>query len=67
MTRDEIFTLLEHRYPARGPRQRPTILADEPTTLDFFMNPESSREPDCEGIFLRLTDGRVTRKDYSPD
>jgi hypothetical protein len=42
-------------------------LHDTPDGLGFFMNPEASREPNCEGIFLRLEQGRVTKKTYSPD
>lgn len=35
--------------------------------LSFFMNPETSREPNCEGIFLTLEASRVTKKVYSAD
>jgi hypothetical protein len=42
-------------------------MSDEPDSLGFFMNPESSREPNCEGIFLKLEAGRVVSKEYSPD
>lgn len=31
------------------------------------MNPETSTEPNCEGIFLKFEDGRVTAKDDSAD
>lgn len=67
MTRDDVFALLERRYPPNGPRQRPKVMSDEPTNLGFFMSPEWSREPNCEGIFLQLSSGRVIRKNYSPD
>jgi hypothetical protein len=67
MTRDEVLAVLDQHYPASGARQRPKIMEDEPESLGFFMNPERSREPNCEGIFLRLEQGRVTKKDYSPD
>jgi hypothetical protein len=67
MTREQVFAAFEHRYPQGGPRQRPKLMQDEPGRLGFFMNSETSREPNCEGIFLTLEHGRVTRKDYSPD
>ena len=67
MTRDQVFSALDRRYPKEGPRKRPKILNDTPEGLGFFMNPETSREPNCEGIFLELEAGRVTKKQYSPD
>jgi hypothetical protein len=67
MTRDEVFATLDRRYPKSGPRQRPKTLDDMPHALNFFMNPEMSREPNCEGIFLTLTNGHVVKKEYSPD
>ncbi len=67
MTRAQVFSALERRYPAGGPRQRPMVMQNDPDRLGFFMNPETSREPNCEGIFLTLHGGRVAEKDYSPD
>ncbi len=67
MTRDEVFAVLDRRYPKSGSRQRPKVMDDTDDRLGFFMNPETSREPNCEGIFLRLERGRVKSKDYSPD
>ncbi len=67
MTREQVLAALEHRYPTNGPRKRPKILNDTPDGLGFFMNPETSREPNCEGIFLSFEQGRVTNKTYSPD
>jgi hypothetical protein len=67
MTRDEVFAVLDRRYPKAGARQRPTVMDDTPDGLGFFMNPETSREPNCEGIFLKLENGKVKSKDYSPD
>ncbi len=67
MTREQVYSALERRYPKGGPRQRPTVLNDTPEGLGFFMNPETSREPNCEGIFLKLERNRVIKKDYSPD
>lgn len=67
MTREQVLAAMEERYPANGPRQRPMIIEDTPRRLAFFMNPETSREPNCEGIFLTLEAGRVTRLSYSAD
>lgn len=65
MTRDEVNAALELHDPAEGPRQRLTVMRDTPTELGFFMNPEHSCEPNCEGIFLDLHQNHVTRKRYS--
>jgi hypothetical protein len=67
MTRDQVMAILDQVYPADGARKRPTIMTDTPTFLGFFMNPETSREPNCEGIFLTLDHGKVAKKVYSPD
>jgi hypothetical protein len=67
MTREQVLAAMERRYPSDGPRKRPTIMDDTPTRLGFFMNPETSREPNCEGIFLTLKQGRVIKKDYAQD
>jgi hypothetical protein len=67
MTREQVLAAMERRYPADGPRERPKIMDDTPTSLGFFMNPETSREPNCEGIFLTLEGGSVTEIGYSPD
>lgn len=67
MTRDEIDLLLERHYPKEGERQRPKIMEDSSGRLGFFMNPGSSSEPDCEGIFLTFKDGRVAEIKYLAD
>jgi len=67
MTREQVLAAMELRYPTNGPRKRPKILNDSPDGLGFFMNPETSTEPNCEGIFLTLEAGRVTKKVYSAD
>ena len=67
MTRDEVFAALDRHYPKSGPRQRSKTLDDTAQALNFFMNPETSREPNCEGIFLTLTNGHVVKKEYSRD
>ncbi len=67
MTREQVLAAMEQRYPTNGLRKRPKILNDTPEGLGFFMNPETSREPNCEGIFLTLEAGRVTKMVYSAD
>jgi hypothetical protein len=67
MTRSDIINLVASHYPDDGLRLAPTVMDDTPTSLGFFMNPEDSREPNCEGIFLVLQDGKVVSKSYSND
>jgi hypothetical protein len=67
MTREQVLAAMEQRYPLHGPPKRPIIVFDIPRHLGFFMNPETSREPNCEGIFLTLEQGHVIEKRYSPD
>lgn len=67
MTREQVLVVMEKRYPPDGRRKRPEIMDNTPQSLGFFMNPETSREPNCEGIFLKLENGRVKSKNYSPD
>ena len=67
MTRAEVFAAMDKHYPAGGVRKRPKIVSDEKDSLSFFMDPEGSQEPNCEGIFLGLRDGRVETLQYSPD
>jgi hypothetical protein len=67
MTRQQVMELVHRHYPTGGPRGTPNIVEDSQTSLGFFMNPEDSREPNCEGIFLTLTDDRVTKVSYSAD
>jgi hypothetical protein len=67
MTRDEVLAQVASHYPASGERKAPKVMEDTPERLGFFMNPEHSREPNCEGIFLTLRDGKVVSKGYSPD
>ena len=67
MTREQVLALMETDYPTNGLRKRPQIMNDTSNQLGFFMNPETSREPNCEGILLTLEHGRVVKKDYSAD
>ena len=67
MTREEVLAQVASHYPASGERKAPKVMEDTAERLGFFMNPEHSREPNCEGIFLVLRDGKVVSKSYSPD
>ena len=67
MAREQVFATMARHYPRNGVRESPTILQDTPTALNFFMNPETSTHPNCEGIFLTMEEGRVTNRKYSPD
>lgn len=67
MTREEVMALQTQFYPEGGPRQKPQIIIDEEKSLTFFMHPEHSAEPNCEGIFLVFDNGKVKSKTYSPD
>ena len=67
MTRDDVMALQARIYPEGGPRQKPRIAIEDDTSLTFFMHPEDSTEPNCEGIFLGFKDGQVISKTYSPD
>lgn len=66
MTHADIEALLARHYPQGGPRLRPRM--DEASgIISFLMNPETSAEPNCEGIFLTLRNGSVAEKRYLPD
>ena len=52
MSRAKVMTLVDQHYPSEGERLRPNIIEDSDKKLSFFMNPEDSTEPNCEGIFL---------------
>lgn len=67
MSRAEVMTLVDQHYPSEGERLRPNIIEDSDKKLSFFMNPEDSTEPNCEGIFLRMQDNKVVRKSYARD
>jgi hypothetical protein len=67
MTKEDVIGIMAQHYPAGGVRQRPTIMEDSGERLGFFMAPEQSTEPNCEGIFLAMHDGKVSSKGYSPD
>ena len=67
MSRAEVMTLVDQHYPSEGERLRPNIIEDSDKKLSFFMNPEDSTEPNCEGIFLRMQGDKVVRKSYARD
>jgi hypothetical protein len=67
MTREDVYALMDRHYPASGGRKKPKVFEDIPPRLGFFMNPEGSSEPNCEGIFLTMEQGKVVEKDYARD
>ena len=67
MSRVEVMTLVDQHYPSDGERLRPNVIENSDIKLSFFMNPEDSTEPNCEGIFLRMRDNKVVRKSYARD
>jgi hypothetical protein len=67
MTRSEVKQLVRQHYPPGGKRMEPKVVEDSTNALGYFMNPEDSREPNCEGIFLEIKDHKVVRKQYSAD
>lgn len=67
MTRTQVMELLEQHYPPEGDRLPPMLMQDSEERLDFFMNPENSSQPNCEGIFLHMRADKVAEKVYSPD
>jgi len=67
MTHGEVMDLQAKLYPEGGPRQKPQIIMEDEKNLTFFMHPEHSAEPNCEGIFLVFENGRLKSKTYSPD
>ena len=67
MSRSQVMKLVDQYYPSGGKRLRPKVLEDSDHKLSFFMNPEESNEPNCEGIFLEIQDDKVVRKSYARD
>ena len=67
MSRAQVMKLVDQHYPSRGKRLRPKVLEDSEFKLSFFMNPEDSAAPDCEGIFLQMEDDSVVKKSYVRD
>jgi hypothetical protein len=67
MTREEIMALQTQLYPEGGPRHKPQIIIEDEKGLTFFMHPEHSTEPNCEGILLGFENGKLKSKTYSPD
>lgn len=67
MTRAEVMDWEQRVYPAQGLRLRPKIMIEDDINLTFFMDPENSAEPNCEGIILAFKEGKLKSKTYSPD
>ena len=67
MSRAEVMTLVDRHYPSEGERLPPEIIEDSDKKLSFFMNPEDSTGPNCEGIFLQMEEDTVVKKSYARD
>jgi hypothetical protein len=67
MTRNDLSALLDRDFPAGGPRQRPKIVEETADHVSFCMSPEGERDPNCEGITVRLQDGQTIGKEYVRD
>lgn len=67
MTHDQVIEVAKKHYPDGGQRKFPIVMRDNSSELGFFMNPEGDSEPNCEGIFLRFDEGKVTTITYSAD
>jgi hypothetical protein len=66
MSREQVIALRERHYPASGPRNSPELF-EQDGSFYFFMDREGAREPNCEGIFLTMSNNTVIGKHYSPD
>lgn len=67
MTRAEVLKAVARRYPPGSRRTAPQLVQDDPVSMMFFMGVEGSQGPNCEGIFVKMEDGLVVSKHYSPD
>lgn len=66
MSKEQVIALRDLHYPPNGPHKSPELIEHE-GRFYFFMNSEGEREPNCEGIFLTMTNNTVIGKHYSPD
>src|SRR5690554_4686437 len=64
-TRQEVESIIKQHYPAGGERLPPKVLESTSSTMSMFMNPEHSKEPNCELIEFNFTNGKVTNKQYT--
>lgn len=67
MSRSELEGVIQKLYPPEGKRRPPIFWQDQPTYITLFLDPETEAEPNCEGIFLRVSNGVITAKAYSMD
>ena len=67
MTHAEVIAVMNDFYPPHDVRLAPIIFEDNSSSLSFYMNPEDKSEPNTEGIFLKMEDGRVADTRYVPD
>jgi len=67
MTRADVEQLITKHYPHGGKRGTPITNHDSEDYLYYWMDPEGTREPNCEGISIQFQDGKIVKKDYIPD
>jgi hypothetical protein len=67
MNRSEIKDVIKTQYPVSGERLKPKIIEDTSVSLVMLMDPEGSREPNCEGILLTFKNDELVKKQYSRD
>ena len=66
MTEQEVLTALHREFPDGGRFSVPVRRDFAKDQMDFFLDPTESAW-NAEGIFVRLSNGRVVGKQYSRD
>ena len=67
MTHAEVMAVMTDFYPPNDVRSAPILIEDNSVSLSFYMHPEDKSEPNTEGIFLKMEDGRVLDTRYVAD
>ena len=66
LTEADVLTLLQHEFPDGFRFSRPVRRDSAQGQMEFFLDPTESAW-NAEGIFVRLSGGRVVSKQYSRD
>jgi hypothetical protein len=66
MTHTEVMNTLHRQFPANGRFPVPVLSGHDTNGMSFFLDPAQGAY-NAEGVFLSLSNGRVTAKVYSPD
>jgi hypothetical protein len=67
MSRPDLEAVIRRIYPPEGTRTPPKFWEDKPTHITLFMDSENRPGPNCEGIFLEISNGTITGKGYGMD